>query len=560
MNHNKKSIAFSLLLVFVFCATFSMQSQTHTERVTIVGAFQPSLKDATKLNTKPEAIEMALQQSSSQPSYLERIALTLTEAELISPLLTVNIKEKDQRYRNFLQTGMGSNLSPMFLFTHHSALSSSGSFNLELQHLSSWINMPDFAPSPWMQNKAKAGYRHTLNNHILHTNLLYSFNSNNFYGFKPDDFQGIAFTNKDIRQHHQNIGAETGVASNYRNANALHHHAKLGFHRYSNFYGFAENSLKLDGKLSKEPDLFRFDGKQLIELEVDGGFFGTSDSLKNQTNEFGFSIRPIIGLKGSFYEVKAGIRFSMQSDSLSQWLAHPMVSGRLFIFDEKMEFYAGLDGKIQRNSLPELTSENPFLTPALPGYWSNDRYVFSTGIKSGLVKGLDLHAGLQYNETDNDGFYVTDTLNPFHNQFKLVHDYTKRLRFLGEASYQFSNQLVIKLLFAHDQYTTDTISMAWHRPRISFSARGEYRLDEKLRLQLEFLYMGDRYAPEWISGSQVSVKMKDVYDLNMGTSYAINERLGVFARLNNVLHNRYQRFYSYPVQGIQLFGGITYRF
>lgn len=559
MKNNQFKLAVLLWFLLAVLLPFASYSQTHTERVTIVGAFQPSLKDATKITMNPVASEMSLQQTNSEPSYLERIALTFTEAELISPLM-VNVKEKNQRYRNFLQTGIGSNASPLFLFTHHSALSSAGSLNLELQHLSSWIQVRDYAPSAWMQNKAKAGYRQTLNNHVLQTNVAYGFNRNNFYGFKPEDYPGITFSNSDIRQTHQLIAANAQLASNYRSANALHHHADFGYQRYSNYYGLSENSFKLDGKLSKQPELFRFDGKQLLEIEINGGYYGTTDSLKNTLNELGISLRPMIGLRGSFYELKAGLRLSMQSDSVSQWLAHPAISGKLFIFDEKMELYAGLDGKIHRNGLAELTDENPFLSPVNQSYWSNERYIFSTGIKTGLVKGLDLHAGLQYSETDNDGFYTTDTMGLFRNQFTLLHDYVKRLRFVGEASYQFSDQIGVKFVFAHDQYVTDSLAKAWHRPGISFSARGEYRLDEKLRFQLEFLYFGERYAPEWSSGIESVVKMKDVYDLNIGAVYAISDRLGAFARLNNVLHNRYERFYNYPVQGIQLFGGITYRF
>jgi hypothetical protein len=56
------------------------------------------------------------------------------------------------------------------------------------------------------------------------------------------------------------------------------------------------------------------------------------------------------------------------------------------------------------------------------------------------------------------------------------------------------------------------------------------------------------------------VTNKTYLDLNAGISYAFSNRLSAFAKGHNLLTTHYKRFYNYPVQGIQILGGITYKF
>ena len=42
--------------------------------------------------------------------------------------------------------------------------------------------------------------------------------------------------------------------------------------------------------------------------------------------------------------------------------------------------------------------------------------------------------------------------------------------------------------------------------------------------------------------------------------YHINDQLSVFAKGNNLADEGYQRWQNFPVQGIQLLAGATYKF
>jgi outer membrane receptor protein involved in Fe transport len=42
--------------------------------------------------------------------------------------------------------------------------------------------------------------------------------------------------------------------------------------------------------------------------------------------------------------------------------------------------------------------------------------------------------------------------------------------------------------------------------------------------------------------------------------YRYNKRISAFLQVNNLASQRYYRWYNYPVQPIQVMGGITARF
>lgn len=51
-----------------------------------------------------------------------------------------------------------------------------------------------------------------------------------------------------------------------------------------------------------------------------------------------------------------------------------------------------------------------------------------------------------------------------------------------------------------------------------------------------------------------------ISDLGVSAHYDINDRLGVFARAENLLDRRYYTALAIPAQGVRGLVGITYRF
>ena len=68
---------------------------------------------------------------------------------------------------------------------------------------------------------------------------------------------------------------------------------------------------------------------------------------------------------------------------------------------------------------------------------------------------------------------------------------------------------------------------------------------------------------DFTSGTPVvedSVTLDSYVDLNANLGYRFNDRLSIFARGHNLLGDNYEKWADYPVLGLQVMAGATYKF
>ena len=59
---------------------------------------------------------------------------------------------------------------------------------------------------------------------------------------------------------------------------------------------------------------------------------------------------------------------------------------------------------------------------------------------------------------------------------------------------------------------------------------------------------------------QYYMNLGAIVDFNLGVSYRYNKRVTAFLEFNNILSQRYNDWINYPVQPIQVMGGVSFRF
>jgi len=69
-------------------------------------------------------------------------------------------------------------------------------------------------------------------------------------------------------------------------------------------------------------------------------------------------------------------------------------------------------------------------------------------------------------------------------------------------------------------------------------------------------YQGGRYARL----GNTAVAMKDKVDVNLGVSYTYLNWFTAFAKINNLINSKYQDFYGYDVQGMNMMVGAAFSF
>jgi outer membrane receptor protein involved in Fe transport len=107
---------------------------------------------------------------------------------------------------------------------------------------------------------------------------------------------------------------------------------------------------------------------------------------------------------------------------------------------------------------------------------------------------------------------------------------------------------------------------AWHMPELEISLGAQYDLREKIILKADVFYLGERYAQKSYSITLPvyvephAVKLPAIYDFNIGIEYRYTQRLSAFVNINNITSYRYQKWYQYPNQRLNILGGLTYSF
>jgi hypothetical protein len=116
------------------------------------------------------------------------------------------------------------------------------------------------------------------------------------------------------------------------------------------------------------------------------------------------------------------------------------------------------------------------------------------------------------------------------------------------------------------QYDLSIQTEAWHRPVWELRINNQFTPFEKLLVQANLNFMGGlkgrgRPSIAAVFPPEYEVKnLKTIADLQLKADYKITDRISVFAEGNNILNGKNTRWLNYPVRGIQLIGGASFKF
>src|SRR5690606_9883575 len=159
-----------------------------------------------------------------------------------------------------------------------------------------------------------------------------------------------------------------------------------------------------------------------------------------------------------------------------------------------------------------------------------------------------------------------DTSYSYNNRFEVVYDTMTITSFFGQLSIHYDEELKI---FAKGEYFLYSGKQLypWYKPTYQFSLNGIYDMADKIIARANIYVLGGRKA-----GSSVPVESivaeNGIYvvdlgvfvDVNLGFEYRYTKRLSGYINFNNILSRNYQLYHDYPLQGINIHGGITYSF
>ncbi|MFN3341615.1 MAG: hypothetical protein ACK40M_02900 [Flavobacteriales bacterium] len=478
-------------------------------------------------------------------------------------------------YRFYFRGGVGSYASPLAELYVNDIYNKKGSWGAHLKHFSSNSGIDDLGFSGFSDNMANVYGKLYLNKLEIGGDFSYKRNVVHYYGFNPDSFP--EYKERDtIRQRFQYFGANAYIAKFKPDSNKINHRENIGFYHFNDRYGANENFFTVTSAMNKRM------GREVYRLDMNiryNGFLPTSNSYgcltclsepqtATQQDNFIGELNPHIVSKGKNWIAKAGLKVSMDVYSgTSYFYFYPDAEFRYSLFNDIFVPYAGIDGGIQRNSYKTLTDENPFLMTFQQDLRNTVRKInVYGGIRGTWSSTLSFNAKVGYTALKDQVMFVTDTTFSPQARFGLVYDDGGLLTMSGQLSYQQREKIKVILRGEYFRYKLENEAYAWNIPDLKVTLSGVYDLYDKIIVRADVFFVGQRYGRslmavdggEQLEGQNIwAYRLKPFVDANLGVEYRYTKRVSAFLNVNNIAASRYQYWYKYPVQSINVMGGFT---
>lgn len=560
----------------------------HNEEVTIEGTYRPKVNKVNKIVMQPETPQQQFEMPGTETHLMDvDCRLPLELAQLNAQPYNGKNARMPESTKNFLLAGFGTRISPVFLYKHNSKLTKNLGLGVGIKHYSSWLDIKDYAPSSFMNNAFEIGLTSSKYKNVqLEGDVYYKNDMVHYYGV---NLLNHPLTDEQIelccpKQIYNTIGGHFGMAPATTRTGEVNHHLSVDYHYTFDKTYAREHSVETEYGLGYTQSWWG-NKSHPQKIGMDLGFqwehFASNHveyflPVINQWSLYLIKVNPFFEMGDEFYKLHLGVRLDgvNRVQNKDQFLAvRPDVSGSLYVLNKKLEFYADLNGGRKLTAYSDLITENPFVGNELAILAQNVKLGFDGGVRTNIGEVVDLHLGVRYRHADNDPFFVHDRSVPewqgFPNKYDVVYDETQLVSVLADMRVKLRGGLSTDLGFAYNNYKMTNEDCPWHRPKMEGKLKLTYDVNDKLAFNTTFLYQGGRYAKDWNNGPYWMtkyppqydvVKLKDVYDLSLGADYRFNDQLSVFAKLDNVLNQKYQLYYGYPVEGIQFFAGLKMRF
>lgn len=574
----------TVVLLGMAIHTNAQEGSNVNREMTLEREYDPSVQDANKVNTLPEIKDPEIQKMP-----IDYVTLTFPTApdKEVSILPSGNILT-DIEYNKrggYINFGGGTHMNINGDFGYHILSTSKDKLNLYFSHRSTNGNIK------YLQNetkvKAKAydniggvNYKHIFDKAIFKAGGKFGYSAFNYYGqpvISPISSVMIPYDIK-TKQNAQTVQVYTGVEA--KEEAAIGYLFDFDYTNFSYKYGIGkpadgptEHAIGVKGGFSAEVSA---DHRFGVDAGVRYFNYNTPDE---QTSSSGISryesifenyaeitASPYYRITGSNWNVRLGANLMYITGDDDKFMITPNVDINAEIA-EKTEFYVSATGKVQSNSLYELSQinrySNPSVATAPTQHWLNS----VIGIKSGIAPGFwfDFFGG--YNIMKNDVLFVPNSIyyeNDFGNYSNTLAKTDINHFFVGAGlKFYYQKLLDFSLKGVYNNWdvsrdeTEEALELeAFGRPKVEFSIGLTLRPVKNASLALDYYIATDRYALV----ENTKMKLDNINELNATATYAINDTFGAYVKLNNLLFQRYEWFYGYPLQKFNAMVGINVNF
>lgn len=535
-------ISHLLLLVLLPFVVNAQQSDSLLKSATIevIQSYKPEVKRSPKPKFK---VELPPRDTSRPDLNYDVPQQTLLYNYSSLPLRPLSLGKDSTKlpFSSYLKLG-GGNQSTIYFDAGTDLLKGKNYYtNFHVHHLSQNGNIKNQKVS--LSGIEAEGTLNT-NKEILHLSLDGSLNQYHFYGYDHDIY---SYSSSATLQSFTGVSAIFDIKNKEGNSVGINYHPSVGASFYNDNYHTEESSISFDLPASKKINNY-FN----VGLGINGVITHLTDSIKNLNNDI-LQITPNLNYTRGNISVKLGLYPSFGINSSSYLL--PDVLIKFQIPKSQLTISGGWESQLKQNTFKQLTSINPYMFDI---YQTRQSRIDAIFIKAQNSFGNHVIGSLKVSwlQHSNMPLFLNDSGD--RKRFYILYDgKVSTLSFEGALRYQVANNLSIGGTLTYNDFIEKSYEKVWHEPGFTFKAdllwhpTSSFSFSAYTNL-LEQIFALDRYHQ--------TIKLDGVFDLGIGAEYLIIPRLSAFININNILNDRYQRWYGYESYGINLYGGIRFKF
>lgn len=476
-------------------------------------------------------------------------------------VLTIKQEELAPLLGNYAKAALGNYGSLYGKLYLHNTRDNAASYGVNLSHISSAKGPVDGKNSASSQSSLGLNGETYSGPLTLGGSLDLGHERYNFYGYKPQNDRPDA----DSLKHAFNRAAAKVYLRNRAADAQFQYDLSAGFNFWKDNLEARESNF-LVGLQSK----YYLTENTRVAINGDASFISYKDSLTVS--------RPYVQVTPAFevdldrLDISLGATIGYTGDTVGtakQLSVNPAVRLGYTVAEDKFVVFAGLGGGLQRVTMYDLSTENPWLGRNQRVADTHRGPSLFFGFNASPVRALEVNAKVTVAQDQNLYFYNNSMRD--QSRFDLVYDRksTQLLNVHGEVLYNAAERFRLGFKGDYNGYKVHSLEKAYHRPAFQGSVFGTYNMNEKLLLGAQLYTLSSSFGSEFIPGTfepaytpdRLAPKATDsVIDLNLRADYRFSENLSIFALGNNLLGRKYERFLYYPVKGVNVLAGVTYEF
>jgi hypothetical protein len=563
------------LLLMISSLAFSQKKKKEritTEEINVVKPFSPTVSEAFKINIEPEidSIDIGGKKEISYSINSIPVASTFTPAK--GKAKTLKRAPKERFYNNYISAGYGNYSTPIIEIFAHSNSSNYNDFGGFLNFHSSGGGIDGLVLDDDFKDL-------DLDLYYKQSERMYDWNvkggldylSTNWYGLSDEiNYSELAINSIAERQSYTNIS----LSGEIEFFDSLIYTGGLSFNRFSDKYKSGENHLEInsiiDFPIGREL-MYSEISFELLNGKFENDFFQT-DKLNYTYFNIGFSPNFEVLRENLTVNLGARLYYSITNNfDGSKFYFYPNITASYNISEEALIAYAGVIGDLQQNSYENFVYENPFVSPTLYIQRTNQQYNAYAGIKGLLNSKIRFNLKAAYISEKDKPLYklnpsLTDGSNEVNegyeagNSFQVIYDDVNTIYFNAEIIFDLWEEFKFGGNIDFNSYSLKNEEQAWNLPLMKTTLLAKYTR-KKWSAGADLFFSSDRKDElSVIPDTNIRVTNAAYFDINLNGIYNIDDKFDIFVNVNNILSDNYQVYTNFKVQGLQVFGGVKYKF